>query len=69
VVKLSIAIPNPISGRQPALPPPPTLIDGEEEYEVEAILNSQMRYNHLKYLVKWKGHDNGHNSWHHQFHA
>jgi hypothetical protein len=26
-------------------PPPTTLVDGEEEYEVEAILDSQMCYN------------------------
>jgi hypothetical protein len=46
-------------------------IDSEAEYEVEEILDSQMGYNHLEYLVKWKGYDEGHNSWqvHHQFHT
>jgi hypothetical protein len=39
-VKLSPALPDPIPGQQPAPPPPTTLIDGEEEYEVEAILDS-----------------------------
>jgi hypothetical protein len=34
VVKLSPALPDPIHGRRPAPPPPPTLVDGEEEYEV-----------------------------------
>jgi hypothetical protein len=58
VVKLSAALPDPIPGRQPAPPPPPTLIDGEEEHTVKKILNSQMRYNQLEYLVKWKGYDN-----------
>jgi hypothetical protein len=43
------------------LHPPPTLVDGGEEYEVEAILDSQMCYNHLEYLVKWKGYDESHN--------
>jgi hypothetical protein len=38
VVKLSLAHPDPILGRQPALPPPPTLVDGEKEYKVETIL-------------------------------
>jgi hypothetical protein len=33
-------------------PPPTTLIDGEEEYEVEEILDSCMHYNCLEYLVK-----------------
>jgi hypothetical protein len=45
VVKLSPALPDPIPGRRPAPPPPTTLIDGEEEYEVEAILDSRMHYN------------------------
>jgi hypothetical protein len=40
VVKLSPALPDPIPGRRPAPPPPTTLVDGEEEYEVEAILDS-----------------------------
>jgi hypothetical protein len=37
------------------------LFDGEKEYKVETILDSQMRYNRLKYLVKWKGYDESHN--------
>jgi hypothetical protein len=39
-VKLYPAPPDPIIGRRPAPPPPTTLVDGEEEYEVEAILDS-----------------------------
>jgi hypothetical protein len=42
-------------------PPPPTLIDSEEEYEVEEILDSHMHYNCLEYLVKWKGYEKSHN--------
>jgi hypothetical protein len=66
VVKLSLAHPDPILGRRPALPPPPTLIDGEKEYEVETILDSRMCYNHLEYLVKWKGYDESNNQWEEQ---
>jgi hypothetical protein len=71
IVKLSLAHSDPLPGRQPALPPPPTLIDGEKEYEVETILYSRMRYNRLEYLVKWKGYDESHNQWeeHTQLHT
>jgi hypothetical protein len=44
-------------------PPPTTLVDGEEEYEVKAILDSRMCYNRLEYLLKFKGYDEGHNQW------
>jgi hypothetical protein len=44
-------------------PPPTTLVDGEEEYQVEAILDSQMYYNRLEYLLKFKGYDESHNQW------
>jgi hypothetical protein len=71
VVKLSPAPPDPILGQRPAPPQPTTLVDGEEEYEVEAILDSQMRYNCLGYLLKFKGYDESHNQWevHTQVHA
>jgi hypothetical protein len=71
MVKLSIAHPDPILGQCPAPPPPTTLINGRDEYEVEAILDSRMCYNHLEYLVKWKGYDKSNNQGeeHMQLHA
>ncbi|PFH45171.1 hypothetical protein AMATHDRAFT_162323 [Amanita thiersii Skay4041] len=36
--------------------PPPDLVDGAEEYEVEEILDSRVRRGRkLEYLVKWFG--------------
>ena len=45
--------------------PPPDLIDGEEEYEVEAILDSRKfgRTKRQQYLVKWKGYPDSDNQW------
>jgi hypothetical protein len=45
--------------------PPPDLINGEEEYEVESILKSR-RYGRgckVQYLVKWKGYTDSDNEW------
>ena len=43
--------------------PPPDLVDREEEYEVEKILDSQHfgRRQKLQYLVKWKGYPDSEN--------
>jgi len=42
VVKLSLAPPDPIPGRWTSPPPLPDIVDGEEEWVVEEILDSQM---------------------------
>ena len=45
-------------------PPPPEIINNQEEYEVERILDSRMSGRQgLQYLVKWKGYGNEENSW------
>jgi transposase InsO family protein len=36
-------------------PPPPELIDGEDEYEVEKILDKRRSNGRFEYLVKWVG--------------
>ena len=45
--------------------PPPDVIDGEEEFEVEAIINHRYfgKRRNLQYLVKWKGYPSAENSW------
>ncbi len=45
--------------------PPPDLIKGEEEYEVERIINHQRtsRARTLQYLVKWIGYPEADNTW------
>ena len=45
--------------------PPPDLIEGEEEYEVEKIINHQHSgwSRTLQYLIKWKGYPEANNTW------
>jgi len=63
VVKLSAALEDPILGRKPQAPPPPIVVDGEEEWEVEEILDSRWHRRRFQFLVKWKGFSREHNSW------
>ena len=43
--------------------PPPDLINGQLEWEVERVLGSQRRHNQLQYLIRWKGFSEAHDSW------
>jgi len=43
--------------------PGPDVINGEEEYEVEKILDSKYWQGQLVYLVKYKGWPNSNNEW------
>ena len=38
-------------------PPPPLVIDREEEWEVEEVVDSRRRYRKLEYGVKWVGNE------------
>jgi len=42
----------------PAPPPPLNLKDGQEHFEIEAILDSLGVRNRLQYFIKWKEHPN-----------
>jgi Chromo (CHRromatin Organisation MOdifier) domain len=44
------------------LEPPPEVIKGAEEYEVEAILGDKTIRKKRHYLIKWKGYADAHNS-------
>ncbi len=47
------------------LRPPPDLIEGEEEYKVEKVINHRHsgRARTLQYLIKWKGYPEADNTW------
>ncbi|ESK85726.1 hypothetical protein Moror_2487 [Moniliophthora roreri MCA 2997] len=45
---------------------PPDIVEGQEEYEVEAIIGHQPKRKNQRpkeYLVSWKGYDSSHNQW------
>ncbi|GLB39299.1 putative retrotransposable element tf2 155 kda protein type 1-like [Lyophyllum shimeji] len=62
-VKLRLAPPDPIPGRRARPPPPPTLIDNEEWFDVEDILDSRFFRRKLQYKVKSKGYGYEDASW------
>jgi hypothetical protein len=44
--------------------PPPNLVQGNEEYEIEAIVSHHLHKNcETMYLTKWKGYNGSKNSW------
>jgi len=63
VVKLTPASDDPIMGRKTEDHPPPIVIDGEVEWEMEEILDSRWHWRRFQYLIKWKGYGHEHNSW------
>ncbi|KXN82238.1 Chromo domain-containing protein T09A5.8 [Leucoagaricus sp. SymC.cos] len=42
------------------------MIQGEEQYEVEGIINHRYCREGLQYLVKWKGYGHQENEWIHE---
>ena len=45
------------------LRPPPDLIDGEEEYEVKAILGHRGKPGCCTFLIRWKGYSIAEDTW------
>jgi len=48
---------------QKKIPPKPVIIEGEEEFEVEKILNKRTVRGNEKFLVRWKGYMAEENIW------
>ena len=63
IIKLTLAPEDPIHGWCPLHPPLLEIVDGEEEWVVEEILDSKVVNWKLCYLVKWEGFRIEHNSW------
>jgi len=63
VVKLSAALDDLIPGRKPRALPPPIVVDGEPEWEIEEVLDSRWHWRRFQFLIKWKGFSREHNSW------
>ena len=49
--------------RSYSTPPPPIEVQGQQEYEVEEILNSKIVRNKLRYLVSWIGYAPNDRTW------
>jgi hypothetical protein len=44
-------------------PPEPVVVQGEEEYKVNSIIDSRVYRHQLQYLICWKGYGEGKNTW------
>jgi hypothetical protein len=63
VIKLLPAPKDPVEGQRVPMLPHPEIVDGEPEYELEAVLDSQIHQRKLQYLVAWKGYGYEEHSW------
>ena len=63
MVKLIPALNDLIPGRRAEPLPPPELVDGEEHYVVEKVLDSRLMQGWLHFLVKWEGYGYEENTW------
>ena len=50
-------------GQHKKLAPPPTIINEEEEYEIEEVRKHWKQGRGVQYLVHWKGYGDEHDQW------
>ena len=62
-ITLLTKAPSDMMPNQTPMQPPPIVIEGVEELEVEEVINSRLKNRQLQYLVKWKGTTDMENSW------
>ena len=44
-------------------PPEPVVVDDEDQYEVETILQHRRHHGELEFLIRWKGFDASEDLW------
>ena len=55
-----------IPGGSSTTPPEPIQLEGEDHFEVEALLKHRSRGNSRQYLVRWLGYGPEHDEWVHE---
>ena len=55
---LTPVVPSQYPSQQPPKPTPPIIVEGEEEYEIDELMDSRLSQGKLQYLVKWKDYPN-----------
>ena len=55
-----------IPGGSSTTPPEPIQVEGEDHFEVEALLKHRSRGNSWQYLVRWLGYGPKHDEWIHE---
>jgi len=63
IVKLTLALDDPITGQKMEDHLLPIIINREAKWEVEEILDSHWHWRRFQYLIKWKEYGHEHNSW------
>lgn len=58
-----VSLLKPFLGDSPPLVDPVFVVDGHEEFEVEAILGHRKSRSSRQFLIKWKGYDTFENTW------